>query len=174
MSEPVQARISGELVGEPRSPEAISVTRYEGPFGPMELTTHASGNEVTLTGAEVGRGRIPWSPHLRTSLVQQGVDHYVRYRQGLDVEVGDATVRVHQPRHGLLRPNRAVHVERAGRPARLRLRRLETTVLERTDGTALVQQRLGDQPVVHQEADAIDVAVFLLLRISGCGDAILG
>ncbi|MDP8975926.1 MAG: hypothetical protein M3N28_06110 [Actinomycetota bacterium] len=142
-----------------------ALLHYEGPFGPMAVETYGKITKTHLTGGSVGRAEVDWGWWTREILFKQGVSHKDRLREGVEARVGDVRLRLHQPNRGAFRQRRVLAVERPDSPAVFRLRRWEALSMERDDGEVLMRLPSGDEGMVRS-ADAIDVAVFLLVHAS--------
>lgn len=166
--------------------ELWGVMDYEGPFGPMQLVKRADGC-LALTGPAVGEASLcvpsPEDPPAATreddsgpgvaaSVSRLGPIIQGHLRLGIDLQVGDQRVRLHQPKRGLLRSARTLKVDRRDRTAVFRNRSVATLSMETADGATLVRRGRATVGRVWPTADALDVAVFLLVDGSGLGVAV--
>lgn len=160
--------------------ELWSTLDYEGPFGPLHLVKD-DDRCLVLTGASIGRASLcipspegpppasredDYGPGAAAGVTSLGPILQGHLRQGIYCQIGDAQVRLHQPRRGLLRSARTLMVDRGDRTAVVRNRGLATLSLETADGARLMQRGRPTTGKVWAAADAIDVAVFLLVDAS--------
>jgi len=159
---------------------------YEGPFGPLRVET-GDGGCLELTGPAVGKATLCIPPADGPAAGMRGADSgpgatadlsrlgptlQGHLRRGIDLRVGEVEVRLHQPKRGLTRSSRALLVERTGRTTILRNRGAATLSMETPDGTRLLQRTAYNRGRVWPTAEAVDVAVFLLVNASGLGVAV--
>lgn len=145
-------RFSSRRTGDGRSGTRWD---YDGPGGPMTVVIGRAGEPTTVSGPRVGHGQMVWDSN--------GLDRLERLRRGIEITIGDESMRLSWASGGFSRRARAITIERPGRPARLRLRRWDTPSLEGT--SVLVRGQLWGGRV-GDNAQPVDVALFLLMAAS--------
>lgn len=121
----------------------------------MTVVIGRSGDPTTVSGPQVGQGHLLWD--------RNRLDRLDRLQRGIEVTIGDERIRLWRASGGFSRRARAIHVERSGQSARMRLRRWDTFSLE---GTSVLVRGQLYRGTVADDAQPVDVALFLLMTAS--------
>lgn len=99
-------RFSSRRTGDGRSGTRWD---YDGPGGPMTVVIGRAGEPTTVSGPRVGHGQMVWDSN--------GLDRLERLRRGIEITIGDESMRLSRASGGFSRRSPRHH-HRTPRAAR--------------------------------------------------------